>query len=341
MVAMPHLPTPAKPTATRKDVARLAGVSTAVVSYVVNGGPKRVSPATEAKVREAIAVLGYRPNAAARALKLGSSEMLGMVVPDMTSPFFATLAHAVEEAAAARGYALLMVNSGGSLAAERRAVEHLASRRVDGVFLSSVLFEPDLRELEAVEIPAVLLNHSTESPGFDSVGVDFVQAGRDAVDHLVSHGHRNIGLVMGISTSGDLDGREAGWRMGLERAGLPIGPVMRQHFDRDGGYQAGKWLLNSSERPTAVFASSDLIAVGLLRAFHEGGVRVPEDVAIVSFDGLAESEYCWPPLTTLAQPVEEMAQAAVEALVGGGGHKSNRRFSATLVRRASCGCAAP
>ncbi|MDQ4503800.1 LacI family DNA-binding transcriptional regulator [Sinomonas sp. ASV322] len=341
MVAMPHLPTPAKPTATRKDVAQLAGVSTAVVSYVVNGGPKRVSPATEAKVRDAIAALGYRPNAAARALKLGSSEMLGMVVPDITSPFFATLTHAVEEAAVARGYALLMANSGGSLSAERRAVEQLASRRVDGVFLSSVLFEPDLRELEAMEIPAVLLNHSTESPGFDSVGVDFVEAGRAAVEHLVSHGHRNIGLIMGITTGGGLDGREAGWRKGLEDAGLPVGPVMRQPFDRDGGYQAGKWLLNSAERPTAIFASSDLIAVGLLRAFHEGGVRVPDDVAIVSFDGLAESEYCWPPLTTLAQPVEEMAQAAVEALVEGGGHKSNRRFHATLVRRESCGCGAP
>ena len=112
MVTVPHSPASARPTITRKDVARLAGVSTAVVSYVVNGGPKRVSPVTAAKVREAISALGYRPNAAARALKLGSSEMLGMVVPDTTNPFFATLARAVEEAAAARGYALLLANSG-------------------------------------------------------------------------------------------------------------------------------------------------------------------------------------------------------------------------------------
>ena len=336
MVAMPH--PSAKPTATRKDVARLAGVSTAVVSYVVNGGPKRVSPATEAKVRDAIAVLGYRPNAAARALKLGSSEMLGMVVPDATNPFFATLAHAVEEAAAERGYALLIANSGGSLASERRQVANLVSRRVDGVFLCSVLFEPDLRELQAAEIPAVLLNHSAETPGFDSVGVALEEGARTAVGHLVWHGHRRIGLIMGTNTGGDLDAREVGWRGGLADAGLPSGPVMRGPFSREGGYQTGRWLLNEAERPTAVFGSSDLQAVGLLKACHEAGVRVPEDLAIVSFDGSAEAEFSWPPLSTVAQPVGEMAHAAVEALVGGGDHKRNRIFPATLVRRASCGC---
>nr|WP_052206813.1 LacI family DNA-binding transcriptional regulator [Sinomonas humi] len=337
MVAMPH-PTAAKPAATRKDVARLAGVSSAVVSYVVNGGPKKVSPATEAKVRDAIAALGYRPNAAARALKLGSSEMLGMVVPDATNSFFATLAHAVEEAAAERGYALLIANSGGSLSAERRQVENLVSRRVDGVFLCSVLFEPDLRDLEAAEIPAVLLNHSAESPGFDSVGVALQDGARLAVEHLAQHGHRKIGLIMGTNTGGDLDAREVGWRQGIEEAGLQAGPVMRGPFSREGGYRAGKWLLNEADRPTAVFASSDLQAVGLLKACHEAGVRVPEDLAVVSFDGSAEAEYSWPPLTTVAQPVEDMARAAVEALVGGGGHKRNRIFPGTLIRRASCGC---
>ncbi|WP_415857431.1 LacI family DNA-binding transcriptional regulator, partial [Sinomonas sp. G460-2] len=337
MVAMPHTPASAKPTATRKDVARLAGVSTAVVSYVVNGGPKRVSPATEAKVRNAIAALGYRPNAAARALKLGSSEMLGMIVPDATNPLFASLAHAVEEAAAERGYALLIANSNGSLATERRLVGNLASRRVDGVFLCSNLFEPDLRDLDAAEIPAVLLNHSAESPGYDSVGVDLRGGARLAVSHLAEHGHRRIGLVIGTNAGGDLDGREVGWRDGVEEVGLAAGPVMRVPFSREGGYRAGKWLLNEGGWPTAVFASSDLQAVGLLRAFHEAGVRIPEDIAVVSFDGSAEAEYSWPLLSTVAQPVDAMARAAVDALLDGGGQKSNRIFPPTLVRRASCG----
>ncbi|MDQ4492112.1 LacI family DNA-binding transcriptional regulator [Sinomonas sp. ASV486] len=339
MGAMPHIPAAAKPTATRKDVARLAGVSTAVVSYVVNGGPKRVSPATEAKVRDAIAALGYRPNAAARALKLGSSEMLGMIVPDTTNPFFVLLAHAVEVAAAERGYALLIANSDASVTAERRHVESLASRRVDGVFLSSVLFEPDLRDLEAADISVVLLNHSTDSPGFASVGVDLRGGARVAVEHLAGHGHRDIGLVMGTSTGGGQDAREVGWLEGIRAAGLVPGPIVRAPFRREDGYRVGLELAVSTDRPTALFASSDILAVGLLRAFHESGVRIPEDIAIVSFDGSPEAEFSWPGLTTLAQPIEEMARAAVEALVGDG-PASNRIFPPTLVRRASCGCQA-
>ncbi|MBT8162978.1 MULTISPECIES: LacI family DNA-binding transcriptional regulator [Arthrobacter] len=337
MVAMSHTPAAVRPTVTRNDVARLAGVSTAVVSYVVNNGPKKVSPATEEKVRNAIAALGYRPNAAARALKLGSSEMLGMILPVTTNPFWVVLAHAVEEAAAERGYALLIANSEASLAMERRHLENFASRRLDGVFLISVLFEPDLRDLEAAEIPAVLLNHITNSPGFDSVGVDLSGGAQIAVEHLIEHGHRKIGLVVGTNTGGQLDAREVGWRKALEKAGLPTGPVIRGPFSREGGYQAGKWLLSEADRPTAVFVSSDLMASGMLLALHESGLRIPEDLAIVSFDGSPEAEYSWPPLTTLGQPVEDMARAAVEALVGSG-PKENRIFSPTLIRRASCGC---
>jgi LacI family transcriptional regulator len=335
MVAMRH--PAAKPPPTRTDVARLAGVSTAVVSYVVNGGPKKVAPGTEARVREAIAALGYRPNAAARALKLGSSEMLGMIVPDTTNPFFVMLAHAVELAAAERGYALLIANSDASVEAERRHVESLASRRVDGVFLSSVLFEPDLRGLESADIPVVLLNHSLDSPGFASVGVDLRGGGRAAAEHLAAHGHRDIALVMGTTTGGGLDGREAGWLDGLRAAGLAPGKVIRAPFRRGAGYRLGLELAASSDRPTALFASSDLLAVGILRAFHESGVRVPEDVAIVSFDGSEEAEYSWPALTTLAQPIAEMAAAAVESLLGGG-PATSRIFPPELVRRASCGC---
>ena len=118
-----------------------------------------------------------------------------------------------------------------------------------------------------------------------------------------------------------VDAREIGWRQGLEEASLAAGPLLRQPFSYQGGYQAGKWLLNSASRPTAVFASSDMQGIGLLRAIHEAGLQVPKDIAIVSFDGSLEVEYCWPPLTTVAQPIGDMAWAAVDALLGGGGHK--------------------
>jgi LacI family transcriptional regulator len=325
---------------TRKDVARYAGVSTAVVSYVVNKGPKKVAPATEAKVQDAIRVLGYRPNAAARALKLGSTETIGLVIPDNGNPFFSLLAHAVEDAAAELGYALLLTNSDGNLGKERRNIRNLAARQVDGVILSSVLMEPDLVDLESADIPAVLLNHSADAPGFNSVGVDLAAGAQSAVEHLIGHGHINIALAMGTNTGNFLDGREQGWLEALTQAGLPEGPIVRSAFTREGGYAAGRRLLASASRPTAIFASSDLQAVGILRALHEAGRSIPDDIALASFDGSAEAEYSWPPLTTVKQPAKAMAEAAVRALIGARRTRTAEHliFPTELQVRSSCGC---
>lgn len=325
---------------TRKDVARYAGVSTAVVSYVVNGGPKKVAPATEAKVQEAIRILGYRPNAAARALKMGSSQTLGLVIPDSSNPFWALLGHAVEVAAAGRGYALLLTNSDNQLDSERRHIRNLAARQVDGVVLASVMFEPDFVELVDAEIPSVLLNHASIAPGFNSVGVDLEAGARLAVEHLIGHGHTNIGLAMGITADDEADGREQGWRRALEAAGLPVGPLARGGFDRPGGYAAGQLLLAADKRPTAIFASSDMQAIGLLRAIREAGLSVPDDIAVASFDGSVEAEYSWPALTTVEQPVWDMAEAAVSALVGENRNEppQHRVFPTQLRIRQSCGC---
>jgi LacI family transcriptional regulator len=336
----PAVQAPRGGTVTRKDVARYAGVSTAVVSYVVNNGPKKVAPATEAKVQNAIRVLGYRPNAAARALKLGSTETIGLVIPDNGNPFFSLLAHAVEDAAAELGYALLLTNSDGSLGKERRNIRNLAARQVDGVILSSVLMEPDLTDLESADIPAVLLNHSADAPGFNSVGVDLASGAQSAVEHLISHGHTNIGLAMGTNTGNFLDGREQGWLRALTDSGLPEGPIVRGPFTREGGYAAGRRLLASASKLDALFVSSDLQAVGILRALHEAGVSVPEDIAVASFDGSAEAEYSWPPLTTVQQPAKAMAEAAVGALIGA--HRTREAehliFPTDLQVRRSCGC---
>lgn len=352
---MPHPTSHPKSTVTRDDVARLAGVSSAVVSYVVNGGPRAVSPGTEAKVRQAIRALGYRPNAAARALALGSSEMLAMIVTDAMNPFYASLARAVENAAAERGYTLLLADSQDSLRTERRLIKKFAARKVDGLFLCSLLFEPDLMDLEQADIPAVLLNHATDlatagspavvkhgagGPGPNSVGVAFQDGARMAVEHLIGHGHERIGLVMGGNADSELDAREVGWHQGIQDAALTEGPIVRVPFTREGGYRAGQELLARAERPTAVFVSSDQQAAGLLCALHEAGLRLPEDLAVFSFDGAPESEYTWPRLSTVAQPINELAQAAVNALLTPepGQETQTKIFPTELVLRASCGC---
>nr|WP_231637097.1 LacI family DNA-binding transcriptional regulator [Microbacterium sp. No. 7] len=343
-MATPHgaAKPPAKPAAKRSDVARLAGVSTAVVSYVVNG-TKNVSPETERRVREAIALLGYRPNSAARALRLGSNEMLGMVVPDARNPYFAMLAHAVETVAAERGYTLLTANADGLLETERRHVERFVDRGVDGVFLCSTIVEPDVRPLVDADIPTVLLNHSVEVAGVASVRIDLWEGARLAVEHLAEHGHERIGLVIGSNTGHVLDPRETGWRQELARRGLAEGPLERDIFTMRGGYDAGRRLL-ATGLPSALFVSSDRQAIGLLRALHEAGVRVPDDVALVSFDGSEDAAYSWPPLSTVAAPIADMARAAVDAILAPADPDAGRPgirhevFAPALVRRASCGC---
>ena len=318
-------------------MARLARVSPAVVSYVVNRS-KRVSPETEARVRQAIAMLGYRPNSAARSLRLGSTETLGMVVPDSTNPYFAALAHRVERAAIERGYDLIVGNSDGSLDGERRLLDQFAARRVDGVLLCSNVYRPSVAGLRADSIPVVLLNHAVHPPGITSIGVDMQLGARLAVEHLAGHGHRTIGLVIGTTTDELQDARHVGWIDALAGLGLEQGPVVAVPFNHGGGYEAGKRLLADGTLPPALFVSSDRQATGLLLALHEAGVRIPDDVAIVGFDGAEDGAYTWPPLTTIAQPVEQMASTAVALMIDGADDATHEVFPPTLLIRRSCGC---
>jgi LacI family transcriptional regulator len=325
---------------TRQDVARYAGVSTAVVSYVVNSGPKAVAPATRAKVLDAIRLLDYRPNAAARALKLGSTQLLGLVVPDSTNPYFAELSRAIEEAADAKGLAVLLTNSAGAALQEGRLLQKLISRQIDGLLLASVGAVPDLSRVAAANIPVVLLDRDEGVSGLVAVGTDYRAGSQAGVRHLIEHGHTDIGLVVGRDTGGTIAAREAGWLGALAEAGLAEGPIAHVGFSREGGYEAGKRLLNRERPPTAIFASSDMQAIGVLRAIHESDWTVPDDIAVISFDGSIESEFRWPPLTTIRQPVHEMARAAIDALTR---DRSDFRdeylsYPTELIIRASCGC---
>jgi len=324
--------------ATRADVARYAGVSPAVVSYTVNAGPKPVADATRARVLEAIRVLGYRPNAAARTLKIGSTKMLGLIVPDSSNPFFAQYGHAIEDAAAAQGYALLVVNVGGAEGELASSIRSLAARQVDGMLMA---FEPDidgLSEIAAAGIPAVSLNASTAVAGLPAIGSDLYGGARAGVQHLIGHGHRSIAFV---GEPDPLDERQRGWRDALLAAGLQPGPLAGAAFTREGGYAAGKELAAQTPRATAVFVSSDMQASGVLRAFHEAALSLPQDFAVVSLDGSPESEYTWPALTTSSQSVIEMAAEAVRHVITPTEQTRFTLYPTRLVVRQSCGCGWP
>ncbi|WP_040166465.1 LacI family DNA-binding transcriptional regulator [Microbacterium gorillae] len=337
MSAVPSDPAARRPAATRGDVARLAGVSTAVVSYVLNGS-KSVRPETEERVRAAVAKLGYRPNAAARALSRGASDLLGIVVPNATNPFFAHFTHEVDLAADKRGMTLLAANADESAGRERRLIEGFVDRRVDGILLASTGAIPHLRTLVPPDLPVVLINRYDAVPGFRTVGIDLFEGARIAVEHLAEHGHRTVGLIAGTAPDGVPGPREIGWRAAIDRYSVAAGPVIREGFTMSGGHAAGRRLIAEGTVPSALFVSSDQLAMGLLLALHEAGLRVPEDVAIVSFDGTPESAYAWPPLTTLAQPIAEMARAGVAAVLDPDGPRGGSVFAPVLVRRASCGC---
>lgn len=327
--------------ATREDVARAAQVSVAVVSYVVNDGPRPVSAAARKRVLEAILATGYKPNGIARALALGVSGVYGLIVPDISNPFFAAMAHALEEAVSSTGKVLLLGDFGADPSRERELVNTFSNRQIDGLLYIGYDGQPQVGGALTAGIPVVMLDRSATSTSSLSVTVNNVAGANAATRHLISHGYRDIGIVSGppqLSTARD---RTTGWHEAMTDAGLTIHPEwnVQSDFSRQGGFAAGRALFSvSSGRPRAVFIANEQQAVGFLAAASSAGIRVPDDIAIVTFDGTDDSKYSCPPLSTVAQPLALIAKIAVD-LLGRNTDEGPRNVVCgyKLVLRASCG----
>lgn len=322
---------------TRDDVARLAGVSVAVVSYVVNNGPRPVADTTRARVLDAIGKLGYRPNAAARSLTTGRSDLVGLIVPDVRNPYFAALAQAVESEARARGAHLVLAQGrAGQLAP---LVEALSGHLVAGIITAAVPEAAAEEILRRDGIAMVRLSLAPSGTGSGAVLPDFYAGAFDATRHLVEvHGHRRVALVLGGEgpVNGLTDGRFRGWRDALATAGLPCDDVLRAPWSLAGGRDAATRLITDFPDCTAVFAGSDQQAIGLISGLHGLGRAVPADLAIASFDGSPEAEFTVPALTTVGVPMAVLAKAAVAALFEP--DRPTEVFRPTLALRSSCGC---
>jgi LacI family transcriptional regulator len=339
---------PRKKRVTVDDVARLAGTSTAVVSYVMNNGPRPVAPETRARVEAAISQLSYRPNAVARALRRSETGLIGLVVPDNSNPFFAELARVIEEELFSRGYMLLLGNSVQSHAREAAYVKALLESQVDGLLLISASEETieseALLTLAATDVPLVMLDRRVPGVEGTSLFVANENGGYEATLHLMEHGHERIACVSGPNSLTTAIERTAGYRRAMDEARFPIPESLLTFsaFDREGGYRSALKLLRSEDRPSAIFATSDQQAIGVIRAAHQLGFFIPYDLAVIGFDGIPESEYTAPPLTTIRQPTDEMARRAVEALIsrieGGPRTSSSEVLPVELIKRASCGC---
>jgi LacI family transcriptional regulator len=331
-VAKPDRPTR---NVTLVDVARYAGVSTAVVSYVVNDGPRPVAPATAERVRNAISVLGYRPNSHARALLSGRTGILGLIHPGTSNPFFGEYSDVLYESATRNGVALLNANSAGNADTERQLIESLARRSVDGILVVTSMSQSDIPQLHDPGIPILFIDCPFPIPGHRAIGPNSIAGTRKVVEHLiVEHCHRDIAFIAGAA---EPEEREQGWRDALRAHGLPDGQLIRTNYGLDGGYEAARALLARPDRPRAIFVASDLQAYGALHAIHQQQLRIPQDIAIVSFDGNTESAHTWPPLTIVRQPLAAMADAAITDILRTSPPKRNL-FDMELIIHQSCGC---
>jgi LacI family transcriptional regulator len=302
--------------ATIGDVAERAGVSTATVSRVLSGAnPAR--PETRARVMAAVEALDYRPSGVARSLKLRTTRTMGLLITDILNPYFPELVRAVEDAARAIGYSVLLCNGDEDAEREAAYLELLAERRVDGILIAaSRMTSRHARWLERSAIPIVVMNSGAPDPGIPSVRSDNVHGGRLAVEHLLALGHRSLGYLAGPQADDAQQERLAGVRAGLAAGGLDPDTLSLGQGDGHvaGGARAATEILASDAGLTGIVCYNDLSAIGAIRAVRAAGRRVPADVSIVGFDDIDQAEYVDPPLTTIRQRTAEMGRWAVASL---------------------------
>jgi LacI family transcriptional regulator len=322
---------------TRDDVARLAKTSTAVVSYVVNDGPRNVSPELRARVVAAMDSLGYYPNAIARSLAATQSRTLGMIVPNINNSYFAELALAVEEAALGRDRLLFLGNSNETEEREQAYIRTFIEQRVDGIIIIGVALESSIERAALSGVPVVVVDRALAKSDARTVSIDHRAAAYSATMHLIDHGHREIACLTGPENQLVAEDRRQGWSDALRTAGIDPDAqrVVRSSFSLEGGAAA---LEQHGQLPRALFVASDEQARGVIAAAARRGVSVPGDLALVSVDGTREGEFSNPALTTMRQPYSALADAAVAAVLGLTGPEKHVVVPTELSIRQSCGC---
>lgn len=303
--------------ATIKDVARLAAVSTTTVSHVINE-TRYVSDELRARVLAAMDELNYRPNILARGLRRGETRTIGLIVPDNSNPFFAEVARIVEDIGFENGYSVILCNSDGNLEKEAAYINVLIAKQVDGViFIAAGSKHEHLSELTGAGIPVVVADRDIPHTLADVVLVDNEQGGYDAAHHLLGLGHQRIACVAGPSDLTPSADRVQGYRRALEEAGVSVQEewIVPGDFRFQGGEAAVEELLRLGQPPTAIFACNDMMAIGALRAIRGAGLQVPGDVSLLGFDDIPLASAVMPALTTVAQPIAELAMLATRYLI--------------------------
>jgi len=298
------------------DVARLAKVSTATVSFVSNG-KGHVSEALRRRVLDAMEALDYHPNQVARSLQASRTQIIGMVIPQLTNPFFAEIMRGVEDEARKSGYSVIFCDSNEDPELEREHLNTLYARRVDGVLLSSCNAQPLEGRLVKQRFPLVFVDRTP--PGFTGAAVvsDNLGASREATRHLIGLGHTRIAIITGPLDISICEKRLEGFRRALQEANLPLPDQYLKggDFRSQSGYRGGGELMRLPNPPTAIFCCSMTMTLGLMRALAELDIPCPERVSVLGFDDFEWVASFRPQLTAVAQPTYEMGKLATEMLV--------------------------
>ncbi len=303
--------------ATVQDVAQRAGVSTATVSYVLNG-TRFVSEVLRERVLAAVRELQYEPNAAARTLRSNRSATIGLLISDLQNPFFTEAIRGIEDFAQARGYTVILTNSAEDAVRESACLRALRARHVDGLIVAPAGGRyVELDELVAGRFPLVFLDRDVAGLNASAVMLDNQAAAYTAVNHLIELGHVRVGMIAGRPPLSSTTERQAGYRRALSDAGLAIDEALMVTGGStiDGGAAAADALLQRASRPTAIFVANNLMTIGAMMVIERHGLSVPGDMALVGFDDFAWADVLRPRLTTIAQPHYELGRAAAELLL--------------------------
>ncbi|HFD4025233.1 TPA: substrate-binding domain-containing protein [Vibrio parahaemolyticus] len=329
--------------ATMKDIAKLAGVSTSTVSHVINK-TRFVSEEISERVNNAAKELNYyAPSALARSLKVNRTKTIGMLVTTSTNPFFGEVVKGVERSCYHKGYSLILCNTEGDNERMRQSINTLLQKRVDGLILMCSSLEGERIDVfeRYPDIPVVVMDWGPMLFTSDKIQDNSLRGGYLAAKYLIDCGHTEIGCITGPLIKHQAQMRYEGYKRAMNEAGLEFNAnwIIESDFECEGGYQAFKKMAERGKLPSSIFVSNDMMAMGVINAANELGIKVPDDLSIIGYDDIHIAKFMSPSLTTIHQPKYRLGQAAVETLVRRLDDKSNEaqvvQLEPTLVIRNS------
>ncbi|EKF9984861.1 substrate-binding domain-containing protein [Vibrio cholerae] len=304
--------------ATMKDIARLAGVSTSTVSHVINKS-RFVSDEIAERVNNAAQQLNYAPSALARSLKMNRTKTIGMLVTTSTNPFFGEVVKGVERSCYHKGYNLILCNTEGDNQRMKASINTLLQKRVDGLLLMCSTLEGERLDVfdRYPDIPVVVMDWGPILFASDKIQDNSLQGGYMAAKHLIECGHKEIGCITGPLIRHQAQMRYEGYKRALAEAGLGIHPdwIIESDFECEGGYQAFEKLYERGKLPSALFVCNDMMAMGVIQAASQRGLRVPDDLSLIGYDDVHIAKFMTPALTTIHQPKYRLGKAAVDTLL--------------------------